>query len=85
MTLEQRFAENLIRLRKQAGLSQELLAKRAGLHRTAIGLLERGARVPRIDTLIKLAAALDVDAAELLDGIEWNPGTTEPGRFVGGV
>lgn len=84
MTLEQRFAENLIRLRKQAGLSQELLAKRAGLHRTAIGLLEKGARVPRIDTLIKLASALGVEAADLLEGIDWQPGRTEPGRFARG-
>jgi transcriptional regulator with XRE-family HTH domain len=82
MTLEQRFAENLFRLRKQADLSQEQLAERAGLHRTAIGLLEKGARVPRIDTLIKLAAALRVEAADLLDGIEWTPGATEPGRFL---
>jgi transcriptional regulator with XRE-family HTH domain len=81
MTLEQRFAENLIRLRKQAGLSQEQLAKHAGLHRTAIGLLEKGARVPRIDTLIKLAAALEVEAAELLDGIEWVPGVSHHGQF----
>lgn len=82
MTLEQRFAENLRRLRKRAGLSQEQLAKRAGLHRTAIGLLEKGARVPRIDTLIKLAAVLEVEAAGLLEGIEWASGATSSGRFV---
>lgn len=44
--------------------------------------MERGARVPRIDTLIKLASGLSVriDCA-LLDGISWTPGTTEPGEF----
>lgn len=81
MTVAQRFGANLVRCRKRAGLSQEDLGERAGLHRTAIGLLERGARVPRIDTLVKLAAALDVDAAALLEGIEWMPGETLPGRF----
>lgn len=37
--------------------------------------------MPRIDTLIKLAAALDVEAAELLDGIEWVPGVSHLGQF----
>jgi len=55
---------------------------RAGLHRTEIGLLERGARIPRIDTLLKLAAALDIDPSKLLDGINWMPGESLPGRFI---
>jgi transcriptional regulator with XRE-family HTH domain len=55
---------------------------RASLHRTEIGLLERGARVPRIDTLVKLAAALGVRIdCSLLDGITWNPGSTRAGAF----
>jgi transcriptional regulator with XRE-family HTH domain len=63
-------------------LSQEELGKRANLHRTAIGLLERGARMPRIDTLIKIAAALDIAPSDLLDGIAWVPGEASPGRFT---
>lgn len=54
---------------------------RASLHRTEIGLLERGARIPRIDTLAKLAGALGVPPADLLDGIEWQPGDMHIGRF----
>jgi transcriptional regulator with XRE-family HTH domain len=76
-----RFGQNLRRCRRVADLSQEQLGLLAGLHRTEIGLLERGARVPRIDTLLKLAAALEVGASELLDGIAWEPGETLPGRF----
>lgn len=77
-----RFGENLIRCRERANLSQEELGLRASLHRTEIGLLERGARVPRIDTLIKLAAALNVPLdCRLLDGIAWNPGNIQPGGF----
>jgi len=79
-----RFGANLVRCRKRAGLSQEELGYRADLHRTAIGLLEKGSRIPRIDTLLKLAVALDVEPDRLLDGIAWQPGTTSPGRFVGG-
>jgi transcriptional regulator with XRE-family HTH domain len=77
-----RFGQNLRRCRRVADLSQEQLGIRAGLHRTEIGLLERGARVPRIDTLLKLAAALDIDPRELIDGIAWRPGTTTPGHFT---
>ncbi len=43
-----------------AGLSQERLGSAAELHRTEVGLLERGARVPRIDTLVKVATALGI-------------------------
>jgi len=60
---------------------REQLGIRAGLHRTEIGLLERGARVPRIDTLLKLAAALDIAVSDLLEGISWEPGEAQPGRF----
>lgn len=76
------FAENLRRHRKRKGLSQEQLGYQAGLHRTEISLLERGARVPRIDTLLKLIAALDIAAADLLEGITWEPGREVPGHFA---
>jgi len=80
-----RFAENLLRSRKELDLSQEALGYRAGLHRTEIGLLERGARVPRIDTLIKLARSLELAPEALLSGIVWNEGAVIGGRFsVGG-
>ena len=77
-----RFAENLRRCRKGADLSQEQLGLRSSLHRTAIGLLERGARMPRIDTLVKLAAALEIPPGELIEGIAWTPGDARPGEFA---
>ncbi len=58
MNVAVRFGENLSRARKRAGMSQEEAGIRASLHRTEIGLLERGERVPRIDTAIKLAGAV---------------------------
>lgn len=81
MEVAGRFAENLIRCRKRAGLSQEELGLLSSLHRTEIGLLERGARIPRIDTLVKLAGALSIPPDELIDGIEWSPGSTSRGSF----
>lgn len=76
------FAANLRKARRRSGLSQEEVGWLASLHRTEIGLLETGARTPRIDTLVKLAAALGIriDCA-LLEGIEWTPGKTETGAF----
>ncbi len=77
------FGTNLRKARRRSGLSQEEVGWRASLHRTEIGLLETGARTPRIDTLVKLAAALGIriDCA-LLEGIEWTPGRTEAGAFT---
>jgi len=61
MNVAQRFGANLAFLRSEAGLSQEELGFLAGLHRTEISLLERGTRVPRIDTLVKLAGGLGLE------------------------
>jgi transcriptional regulator with XRE-family HTH domain len=82
MEVARRFGANLRHIRKRSGLSQEELGVRAGLHRTAIGLLENGARTPRIDTLVKLSTALDISPAELIEGIVWEPGEASPGRFT---
>jgi transcriptional regulator with XRE-family HTH domain len=85
LSVARQFGENLRRERKRADLSQEEVGFRASLHRTEVGLLERGARVPRIDTLIKLASVLGVriDCA-LLEGISWEPGrrTARAGLFL---
>ena len=82
MTVAERFSGNLLILRRRAKLSQEDLGFRADLHRTEIGQLERGERLPRIDTLVKLAGALSVPPGDLLMGIAWKPGHTRSGRFL---
>lgn len=64
------FGRKLRRARKGARLSQEELAHRAALHRTEVSLLERGERVPRIDTVIALTDVLSVTPGSLLDGIK---------------
>jgi transcriptional regulator with XRE-family HTH domain len=51
------------------------------LHRTEISQLERGLRVPRIDTLVKVAASLSVEPSRLLAGLEWTPGEIRAGCF----
>jgi len=84
LAVAERFGLNLRRVRKREDLSQERLAKRASLHRTEIGLLEKGERVCRLDTLIKLAGAMAVPPGELLDGIDWVPGPETVGTFAFG-
>jgi len=80
-----RFGANLRRLREQADLSQEEMGYRSSLHRTEIGILERGERLPRMDTMLKLGAALGVKfECPLLTGLEWTPGVFRPGSFAPG-
>jgi transcriptional regulator with XRE-family HTH domain len=81
VTIGERFGANLRRCRKRARLSQEEVAARAGLHRTEIGYLEQGKRKARIDTLVKLSAAVEAPIDELLAGIEWVPRNTTGGDF----
>ncbi len=75
------FGDNLRRVRRRVGLSQEELAVRASLHRTEIGMLENGKRLARIDTLIQLSGAMAIDPTELIDGISWTPGGVLGGSF----
>ena len=60
---------NLRRHRERLGLSQEGLADLCDLDRTEISLLERGKRFPRLDTIVRLARALKLEPADLLEGI----------------
>lgn len=69
--LGRRFGENLTELRGRVGLSQVGTAERAGLHRTEVALVEHGQRIPRLDTLVKLAGAVEVAPCELLVGMSW--------------
>jgi transcriptional regulator with XRE-family HTH domain len=50
------------------GLSQEAFAFEAGIHRTYVSDLERGARNPSITILDKLALPLGVSASDLVGG-----------------
>lgn len=59
-------AENLIRLRRERGWSQEALAFEAGLHRTFVAHVERQVRNISLDNLERLALALEVPPHTLL-------------------
>jgi transcriptional regulator with XRE-family HTH domain len=57
------------RLRNEAGLSQEELADRCGLHRTYIGAVERGEKNITIKTARKIGAALNLSLQELFSEV----------------
>jgi transcriptional regulator with XRE-family HTH domain len=78
-----RLGRNLFKARRRAGFSQTELGALASMHRTHIGYIEVGRRLPRADTLIKLASALTVGVEELVGGIEWIvPASSRPGSFA---
>ena len=54
-------AERVAERRVERGLSQRELAELVGTTQSAIARLERGGRPPRIDTLLRIADALDCD------------------------
>jgi transcriptional regulator with XRE-family HTH domain len=67
MDIRDRLRFNMRRLRHLKGWSQEEFAHQAGLHRTYVSDLERGARNPTIEVIDKLAVALGVPVGALLD------------------
>lgn len=57
-------------MRKKAGLSQEELAERAGIHRTYVSLLERNRKSPTLDVLFRVCRALRVRASVVIARVE---------------
>jgi transcriptional regulator with XRE-family HTH domain len=77
-----RFGANLVKARRQADLSQEELSFRASMHRTTVGQIERGVLLPGLDSVVKLAAVLEMAVGELLEDINWQAPEYPVGRFV---
>lgn len=63
------FAANLKAARRKRDLSQEALGRAADLHSTEISRLERAKREPRLITIVRLARALHITAADLVKGV----------------
>lgn len=53
--------------RTAAGISQEKLAERSGLHPTYISMVERGVRKPTLDVAFRIAKALRVSLPALIN------------------
>ncbi len=67
------FSEVVKQLREKRNLSRNALAKKAGLHQTYIGLLERGERSPNLDTAKAIANALGISLAQMITRAEKKP------------
>jgi transcriptional regulator with XRE-family HTH domain len=63
------FSRRLRDLRVKHGVSQDALARRMGVHPTAVGRFERGARKPQPGTIPRLAKGLGVKSGEPADGL----------------
>ena len=62
-------AQRISAARKAKGLTQEDLAAKANISSTHVGVIERGIKVPNLDTFVAIANALDVSADELLQDV----------------
>jgi transcriptional regulator with XRE-family HTH domain len=62
-----KFGRIVKQLRERHGLSQEKMAERAGIHRNYWGGIERGERNVSLSNIVKIASALGVRSAKLLE------------------
>lgn len=58
--------QNIRKVRKQRKLRQEDLAEKAGISLTYVGALERGEKIPSLETFIAIANALEISADVIL-------------------
>ena len=58
------------RYREKCGLSQEVVSGLADIGRTHLSAIERGVRKPTLDTLFKIAEAMNIEPCELVKAIE---------------
>lgn len=56
-----RLVESIVDRRKELGLTQDEVARRAGIRQSAVARLEGGSAIPRLDTLVKIAISLGMD------------------------
>ena len=57
---------NIYRHRERLGLSQQALADKAGVHRLTIGGIENMRKLPRLDSIVRIAYALGTSPEDLL-------------------
>lgn len=65
-----KFNERLRAIRKEKGLTQAELAEKAGIAVNSVRLYEAGARLPKLDTIARMAVAMSLTANDLMAG-QW--------------
>ena len=66
MDIQRILARNVKKFRQRAGLSQETLSRRCGLHYSYVGRVERSTGNPGLTTMKRLADELGVTVVDLL-------------------
>ena len=69
--------ETIRDIRKERGLSQEVLSGLAGIARTHLTMIENGTMKANIDTVCKIAQALDLRPSELFALLEQKQSNTK--------
>jgi transcriptional regulator with XRE-family HTH domain len=64
------FGQSVAKHRQAKELSQEVLAERADINRTYLSDIERGVRNPGVRNVIRLAKALGIKTAKLMEGVD---------------
>jgi transcriptional regulator with XRE-family HTH domain len=67
---ERLFGQEISRLRKNRGISQEELGFQAAVHRTYVSQIERGLKSPTLAVILRLTQALSCSAGQLVGKIE---------------
>jgi transcriptional regulator with XRE-family HTH domain len=67
MDLEKLVIDNIKRIRKEKGISQEKLAEACNTATSYIGLMEIYRNVPKLSTIQRIAEALEVDPLSLFE------------------
>lgn len=67
MQVQERVSRNILRIRREKGLSQEDISDLADIHQTYLSGVEGGKRNPSILVLERIAKALKVDISEFFE------------------
>lgn len=73
MNLEKIVIDNIKRIRKEKGFSQEQLAEACNTATSYIGLMEIYKNVPKLSTIERIAKALDIEPQVLFQKTELKP------------
>lgn len=67
--MRERFGKRLQQVRREKGFTQETLADAIGIHRTYIGIIERGEQSVSLDNVYRIAKAMNIKLSELFENL----------------
>lgn len=62
----QGLGKRIQKCREEAGMTQEVLAERVGVSWNHLGAIERGAKTPKLETLVRIVNVLEVSADDVM-------------------